>query len=115
MTVPEECPPTALELLAECSSCGQVAWQPPVGDTPLCEVFLPGAVVRTRFPVYTCGGEPDCSGVLSTDGIPYYLMRMTLTAAFGVEVFVHWADKTAGGGGIPFFTSWRDTVEKYKG
>ena len=116
--MPASCPPSASEQLEKCSCCGHAEWQAPPEAPPElgdCEVFLPSAVVRTHFPVYSCGragcAQPQS---LSTDGVEYGLLRMTAEVAYGMELLYQWADKT-GTGGIPWFTFWRDTVMKYKG
>ena len=93
-------------------------WQEPAessAEQADCEVYLASAVVRSHFPVFTCG-KSGCKNpqTLSTDGIQYGLLRMTADVAYGLELLYQWSDKT-GTGGIAWFTFWRDTVEKYKG
>ena len=74
-------------------------------------VFLPAACVKVSF------GCPKCShcqwSTPKLDGYEFGVLRKTETIAFSYELLYAWTYKHRHGG-IPWHSSWRDTVEKYE-
>lgn len=113
-----DCAPTDDEMREKkCSQCNMSAWQPvtaaAVAAAPDCEVFLPAAVVITRFPAAACG-TPGCSGSLKTDGRAHGMLRMTDRIVFSHLILYGWMENTTAGG-ILWWTYWRDLISNIQG
>ena len=75
-----------------------------------CTVFLLSAAVQTTFPLLNCR-TPGCGECLASDGREYAILRQSAQHAFAYELLYDWADKT-GAGGTPWFTFWRDVLQR---
>lgn len=109
--IPRVCLPEPLPEHTPCDICSCTNWHAEPQPATICTVFLLGAAVETTFPAFMCG-TAGCTGVLSADGGEYAILRQTAKHAFGYELLYDWADKT-GAGGAPWFTFWRDVLQRY--
>lgn len=99
------------DLETMCSGCNRCNWSAVAYD--ISDVFLDGAVVKTKFGKCDCQSD-GCGGRLLADGKKIAVLRKTSTLAFGHELLYDWCDKQARGGS-QFYTTWRDIVGKTKG
>lgn len=104
--VPAECLPEE----TPCTSCNSSTWHRETQAAVSCTVFLLGAAVETSFPTLLCG-TPGCTGSISADGREQAILRQSAKHAFSYELLYDWADKT-GAGGAPWFTFWRDVLQR---
>ena len=106
-SVPAECGP---DTTAACPLCGRCDWHADDVLIDRCIDFLLAAAVETSFPTLRCG-TAQCSGQLTADGKEHANLRQSAKCAFGYELLYDWAAKTSVGG-APWFTFWRDTLQR---
>ena len=106
-SVPAEC---CSDAMACCSMCGRCDWHADDVLLERCTVILLAAAVETSFPVMRCG-MPQCSGKLTADGKEHAILRQSARHACGYKLLYDWAAKTSVGG-APWFTFWRDTLQR---
>lgn len=75
------------------------------------DVFLPAFWATTKFPPSHC---LDCGCSVTAHCYEEGLFRQSEGFAVGLEVLYEWGDKYSTGG-VPFWTFWRDLVQKLKG